>query len=240
MLPYVRQSGYLPFYSEIFSHHRGASIDIDEIIISGTATPDEPLLRKIGTKIRLLEFIRYKEYLHRKFEKLRVYNKSKQLYEEAEKEETQGMDFLHRLNALDTIVTQFCLSMDKIVKPKVQRSVKSHSAHQVVHYWNLKAKEKLNRIDTTIQQQTVRETMPPEWKANINNNRRKIKAALRHTKKVYAAIKRQEREAKHADIMEESKAMASCEGTMAESLLLLRTGQSEVQKTFNQLKVQFK
>jgi hypothetical protein len=40
--------------------------------------------------------------------------------------------------------------------------------------------------------------------------------------------------------MEEKKAVAACGGGKAEILLELRTGQSEIQKTFNQLKVQLK
>jgi hypothetical protein len=240
MLPYVRQSGYLPFYTEVKSDHRGAYIDIDEIIASGTASPAEKPTRQIGTKCRLRELVRYKEYLHQQFDKHRVYDKAKALYEEADNAQTRDKDFLHRLNALDTIVTQNCLAAEKTVKPKLQSSLDSHFANQVVHYWNLKAKEQLNRIDTTRQQQKVREALPHEWQANIDNNRRSIKAALRHAKKVHTAIRRQEWEATQANIMEELKAVASCEGTIAEKLLLVRTGQSEVQNTFRLLKVQLK
>jgi hypothetical protein len=240
MLPYVRQSGYLPFYSVIPSDHRGAYIDIDESIATGNATPADQTKRQIGTKSRLKELLRYKAYLHKQFDQHRLYDKAKALYDEADKEETRGNDFLERLNELDSLITQHCLAAEKVVKPKIKLSPESFHAHQVVHYWNLRAKAKLNRIDTTIQQQELKDRLPPDWQSYIDNNKRKTKAAVRHAKMVYTTIKKQEREAYQEDIMEEMKAVAACEGSTAEMLMQLRTGRAEVRKTFSQLKVQLK
>jgi hypothetical protein len=197
------------------SDHRGAFIDIDESISMGKAIPSAQPIRQIGTKSILKELITYKEYLHHQISNRRVYDKAKKLSEEANKAETRDSDFLGRLNALDMIVTQNCMAAEKVVKLKIKMSPESYYAHQVVHYWNIKAKEKLNRIDTTIQQQAVKGGLPPEWQEYIYKNQRNPNSALRHATKLHSAIKEQQWDAKQTDIMEELKAVAACGGGTA-------------------------
>jgi hypothetical protein len=126
MLPFVRQSEYLPFYLEIMSDHRRAFIDIDESIAMGNSILSDRPIRQIGTKSRIKELITYKEYLHHQFTNHRVYDKEKELYEEADKAETRDSDFFGRLNALDIIVTQNCMAAEKVVKPKIEMSPESY------------------------------------------------------------------------------------------------------------------
>jgi hypothetical protein len=132
----------------------------------------------------LKELITYKDYRSRQFTEHRVYKKTKALYKEANKAETRGSYFLGRRNALDMIVTQNCMTAEKVVKPKLKMSPESYYVHRVVHYWNLKAREKLNKIDTTIQQKAVKGGLPFEWQEYIDKNQPNKNSALRHAKKV--------------------------------------------------------
>ena len=142
LLPHVAQCGYIPFYQDIESDHRGMFLDLHGALHDRKVALQGPKPREIGSHSNLKQMMLYKQYILNHFQHQNIEERALKLYTISNAVPIASKPrFLRQLNILDQQVTAILLRAEKkFGSDPMKAYTGNHQVAQyqlIVRYWKV-------------------------------------------------------------------------------------------------------
>lgn len=184
VLPHIESCGYLPFYDNVDTDHRGLFLELKPSFIDGQARIVKPPSRLVGRTTCKKELAKYKEYLLARFTESNILDRAEQFYQKA-KAGTFEADDVTGLNLLDNEVTKYMLQAEKetcSAKPSFPWSPSMHQAALVIQYWTLRYRNRNKDYNISEQLQKIYDKLSDQQQQAIDTTTSSVRYNLHRAK----------------------------------------------------------